>query len=101
MQFKLYALKMFLKSFVLINVTLFLLVNGQPINQEYVINGKCTAGMVIGGATFGASVGGSFGAALGAWVFTGVGMTATTIIGIIIGSTTFGGGAGVLSSELC
>lgn len=92
---------MTLKFILLVNVALFLLVCGQPINREYIVNGKCTAGMVIGGASFGASVGGSFGAALGVWVFTGVGMTATTIIGIIIGSTAFGGGAGVLSSELC
>lgn len=92
---------MFCKIFVLVNLMLFLLVNGQPINREYVINGKCQAGMVIGGASFGASVGGSFGAALGIWVFTGVGMTATSIIGIIIGSTAFGGTAGALSTELC
>lgn len=94
-------MKMSFRIIALVSVTLFLLVNGSSINREYKINGKCTAGMVFGGASFGASVGGSFGAALGAWVFTGVGMPATTVIGIIIGSTTFGGGAGVLSTEFC
>lgn len=86
---------------IIVVIALFLLVNGQPINREYVINGKCTAGMIIGGASIGASVGGTIGAVLGTWVFTGVGMAASAIIGIIIGSTAFGGGAGALSSEMC
>lgn len=88
------------REIILVSGILISFTNGHPTNLEYNINEKCFAVMIIYGAIFGAVVGGSCGAILVTWVFKNE-RPSSSVIGVIIGSTFFGGGAGVLSTLIC
>ncbi|KAG5678740.1 hypothetical protein PVAND_008386 [Polypedilum vanderplanki] len=85
--------------------TLILLIStchGRSINKEYVINVKCTVGVVASGTGVGGSVGLTIGAVLGTFVFPGFGTQAGIVIGLILGSS--GGAAlagGMISPNIC